>query len=57
MLTRKYLFLETPCTCITQVGGKGTVDFNNGCNDNYDSNDGNFDDNDDKKHTHIISFE
>ena len=26
-------------------------------NDNYISNDGNFDDNDDKKHTNIISFE
>ena len=26
-------------------------------NDNYDSNDGSFGDNDDKKHTHIISFE
>ena len=36
---------------------KSTIDYNNGCNDNYDSNDGNFDDNDDKKHTHIISFE
>ena len=36
---------------------KCTIDYNNGCNDNYDSNDGNFDDNDDKKHTHIISFE
>ena len=36
---------------------KTTIDYNNVCNDNYDSNDGNFDDNDDKKHTHIISFE
>ena len=36
---------------------KSTIDYNNGCNDNYDSNDGNFDDNDDKKLTHIISFE
>ena len=26
-------------------------------NDNYISNDGNFDENDDKKQTHIISFE
>ena len=34
---------------------KSTIDFNNGCNDNYDSNDGNFDD--DIKHTHFISFE
>ena len=25
--------------------------------DNYNKNDGNFDDNDDKKHTNIISFE
>ena len=32
---------------------KSTIDYNNGCNDNYDSNDGNFDDDDDKKHTHI----
>ena len=30
------------------------IDSNNGCNDNYDSNDGNVDDNDDKKkHLHI----
>ena len=36
---------------------KSTIDYKNGCNYNYDSNDGNFDDNDDKKHTHIISFE
>ena len=41
---------------------KSTIDYNNGCNDNgcndnYDSNDGNFDDNGDKKHTNIISFE
>ena len=35
---------------------KSTFDYSNGCNDNYDSNDGNFDDNDDKKQTHIISF-
>ena len=33
---------------------KITIDYNNGCNNNYDSNDGNFDDNDDKKLTHII---
>ena len=26
---------------------KSTIDCNNGCNDNYHSNDGNFDDNDD----------
>ena len=25
------------------------IDSNNGCNDNYDSNDGNVDDNDNKK--------
>ena len=36
---------------------KNTIDYNNGFNDNYISNDGNFDDNDDKKHTNIISFE
>ena len=36
---------------------KSTIAFNNGFNDNYDSNDVNFDDNDDKKHTDIISFE
>ena len=35
---------------------KSTVNDNNGCNDN-DSNDGNFDDIDEKKHTNIISFE
>ena len=35
---------------------KNTIDYNNGFNDNYNSNDGNFDDNDDKKHTNIISF-
>ena len=33
---------------------KSTIDYNNGCNDHYDINDGNFDD---KKHTNIISFE
>ena len=27
---------------------KSTIDFNNGCNEHYNSNDGNFDDNDDK---------
>ena len=32
---------------------KSTTDYNNGCNDNCDSNDGNFDDNDDKKNIHI----
>ena len=32
---------------------KSTIDYNNGCNANYDSNDGNFDDIDDKKaHTY-----
>ena len=31
---------------------KSTVNDNNGCNDN-DSNDGNFDDNGDKKNIHI----
>ena len=36
---------------------KSIIDYNNGCNENYDSNDGNFDDIDDKKHTNIISFE
>ena len=37
---------------------KSTIDYyDNGCNDHYNSNDGNFDDNDDKKHTNIISFE
>ena len=36
---------------------KNTIDYDNGFNDNYISNDGNFDDNDDKKHTNIISFE
>ena len=33
---------------------KNTIDYNNGFNDNSD---GNFDDNDDRKHTNIISFE
>ena len=28
---------------------KSIIDYNNGCNENYDSNDGNFDDIDDKK--------
>ena len=36
---------------------KSTIDYINGCNDNYDGIDGNFDDNNDKKHTNIISFE
>ena len=36
---------------------KNTIDYNNGFNDIYYNNDGNFDDNDDKKHTNIISFE
>ena len=36
---------------------KNTIDYNNGFNDNYNSNDRNFDNNDDKKHTNIISFE
>ena len=36
---------------------KSTIDYNYDCNDHYNSNDGNFDDNDDKKHTNIISFE
>ena len=35
---------------------KNTIDYNNGFNDNYISNDGNFDDNDDKQHTNIISL-
>ena len=38
---------------------KSTIDYNNGCNDNYDSNDGNFDDNghkNDQKHTDIMTF-
>ena len=37
---------------------KSTSDYNNGClNDNQNNNDVNFDNNDDKKHTNIISFE
>ena len=37
---------------------KRTIDYNNSCNDNYDSDDGNFDENDDKKtYTYIISLE
>ena len=28
---------------------KSTIAYNDGCNDHYSSNDGNFDDNDDKK--------
>ena len=37
---------------------KNAIDYSSGCNDNYDSNEGNFYDNDDKKkHTHIISFQ
>ena len=37
-----------------EYDGKSTNDYNNGCKDNYDSNDGNLDDNNDKKkHTNI----
>ena len=36
---------------------KSNIDYNNGCNDNYDSNGGKFDYNDDKIRTNIISFE
>ena len=36
---------------------KSTSDYNNGCNDNHNDNDGNFENNDDKKHTNNISFE
>ena len=38
---------------------KSTDDDNNDCNDNYDSNGGNFDNNDEKmtkKHTNIMTF-
>ena len=36
---------------------KSIIDYNNGCNENYDRNDGNLDDIDDKKHTNLIIFE
>ena len=51
------IFFRTTNRRFVRMTEKSTIDFNNGCNDNYDSNDGNFDDNDDKKHTHIIGFE
>ena len=38
---------------VARMTEKSTI----GCNYKYDSNDGNFDDNDNKKHTNIISFE
>ena len=50
-------FFRTSKRRFARMKEKSTFDYSNGCNDNYDSNDGNFDDNDDKKHTHIISFE
>ena len=36
---------------------KSTIDYNNGCDDNYDSNDGNFDDNDDKTYKYYEFLE
>ena len=36
---------------------KSTNDGNDNCNDNYDSNDGNFDEKITKKHTNIIIFQ
>ena len=50
-------FFRTSKRRFARMTEKNTIDYNNGFNDNYNSNDGNFDDNDDKKHTHIISFE
>ena len=43
--------------CFARMTVKSTIDYNNGCNDHSNSTDGNFYDNDDKKHTNIISFE
>ena len=50
-------FFRTSKRRFARMTEKNTIDYNNGFNDNYISNDGNFDDNDDKKHTNIISFE
>ena len=36
---------------------KSTNVYNNGFNDNYKNNDGEFGDNEDKKHASVISFE
>ena len=52
------IFFLTSKQRFARMTEKSTIDYyNNGCNDNYD-NDGNFDNNyDKKKHTNIISFE
>ena len=50
-------FFRTSKQCFACMTVKSTIDYDHGCNDHYNSNDGNFDDNDDKKHTKIISFE
>ena len=47
-------FFRTPKQRFARMTEKSTIDYNNGCTDNYDCYDGNFDD---KKHTNIISFE
>ena len=39
-------FFRTSNRRFARMTEKSTIDYNNGCNDNYDSNDGNFDDND-----------
>ena len=68
-MMQRHVYREVNCLILTHntdtcmgageydIHFKSIVDDNDGCNDNYDSNGGNFDDNDDKKHTHIISFE
>ena len=49
-------FFRTSNRRFVRMTDKSTFYYNKDCNYNYDSNGGNFDD-DDKKHTHIISFE
>ena len=43
------IFFRTSNQRFVRLTEKSTIDYNTGCNDNYDSNAGNFYDNDDKK--------
>ena len=53
------VFFSCPGSSIPDLG-KSTNDDNDNCNANYDSNDGNFDDYDEKmtkKHINIMTFQ
>ena len=50
-------FFRTSKRRFARMTEKNTIGYDNGFNDNYNSNDGNFDDNNDKKHTNYMIFE